>query len=89
MQSVQQELFPITDARVISAASPPLGSSHPKTLRVMGITAALGLVLGTLAGAWREFSDRVFRTRSQIETVLQTDCIALVPVVTGYRGHKT
>ena len=89
MQSVQQESFPITDARVISAASPPLGSSHPKTLRVMGITAALGLVLGTLAGAWREFSDRVFRTRSQIETVLQTDCIALVPVVTGYRGHKT
>jgi succinoglycan biosynthesis transport protein ExoP len=89
MESVQQESFPITDARVVSAASPPLGSSHPKALRVLGFAAVAGLLFGALAGAWREFADRVFRTRTQVETVLQADCIASVPVVTSHRGHKT
>lgn len=88
MESVQQQSFPITDARVISAASPPLGSSHPSTLRVLGLAALVGLVFGALAGAWREFADRVFRTRTQVEAVLQTDCIALVPAIASHRGSK-
>jgi succinoglycan biosynthesis transport protein ExoP len=88
MESVQQESFPITDARVISAASPPLVSSHPKTLHVLGFAAIAGLVFGALAGAWREFADRVFRTRGQVEAVLEIDCIALVPAVTSRRGRK-
>ena len=31
--------------------------------------------------AWRELADRVFRTGSQVEGLLQTDCIALVPAL--------
>jgi polysaccharide biosynthesis transport protein len=81
MESVQQQSFPITEARVISAASRPSGKSNPNTLRVLGFAAALGLALGGIAGAWREFSDRVFRTSNQVETLLQADCIALVPLV--------
>jgi polysaccharide biosynthesis transport protein len=81
MESVQQESFPITDARVISAASPPLGPSHPKAPRVLGIATVAGLVFGVLAGAWRELADRVFRTQDQVEAILQADCIALVPKV--------
>ena len=37
MESVQQQSFPITEARVISAASRPLTKSHPKTLRGAGV----------------------------------------------------
>ena len=31
----------------------------------------------------RELSDRVFRTSEQIESLLQTHCIALVPLLEG------
>jgi polysaccharide biosynthesis transport protein len=86
MESVQQQSFPITDARVISEATHPLGKSNPKTPLVLGLATAVGLALGIAAGAWREFADGVFRTRNQVETLLRTDCIALVPAVDSPRG---
>jgi succinoglycan biosynthesis transport protein ExoP len=82
MESVQQQSFPITEARVISAAARPLSPSHPRTMRVLGLAILAGLAIGVMAGAWREIVDRVFRTRSQVEELLQTDCIALIPAVT-------
>ena len=81
MESVQQQSFPITEARVISAATRPLGKSNPRTTLVLGLATMVGLAFGIAAAAWREFADRVFRTAAQVETVLQTDCIALVPAV--------
>jgi polysaccharide biosynthesis transport protein len=81
MESVQQQSFPITDARVISAATRPLFKSHPRSTLVLGVAMMLGLAFGIAAGAWRDLLDRVFRTAKQVETLLQTDCIALVPAV--------
>ena len=81
MESVQQQSFPFTNARVISAATRPLGPSHPRTLLALALAAMAGLGFGIGAGTWREFADRVFRTSAQVETLLQSDCIALVPVV--------
>ena len=45
MQSVQQQSFPITESRLITKASPPLKKSSPKTLLVLAISAAGGMVL--------------------------------------------
>ena len=81
MESVQQQSFPITEARVISAATRPLAKSNPRSRLVLGLATMLGLAFGIAVGAWREFADRVFRTAKQVETLLQTDCIALVPMV--------
>jgi polysaccharide biosynthesis transport protein len=81
MESVQQQSFPITNARVISAATHPLTPSHPRTVLVLALTMMGGLAFGVGAGIWREFADRVFRTSEQVETLLESDCIALVPVV--------
>jgi succinoglycan biosynthesis transport protein ExoP len=81
MESVQQQSFPITDARVISAASRPLFPSSPRTFRVLALAAMVGLAFGVAAGAWRDLADRVFRTTKQIESLLQIDCIALIPQV--------
>lgn len=89
MESVQQQSFPITDARVISAATRPLGPSHPRTLLVMALATMVGLGFGVAAGAWREFADRVFRTSDQVETRLQIDCIAVVPAVKTAAQKKT
>lgn len=81
MESVQQQSFPITEARVISVATRPLSKSSPRTLLLLGLATMVGLALGTVAAAWRDLADRVFRTATQVETALQTDCIALVPLV--------
>ena len=82
MESVQQQSFPITEARVISAATRPLSPSNPRTLLLLMGAAVAGLAFGVAAGAWREVTDRVFRTRNQVEELLQTECIALIPMVT-------
>jgi succinoglycan biosynthesis transport protein ExoP len=79
MMSVQQQSFPITESRLITQATPPLKKSHPKTLLVFAIATAGGLVLALGLGMFRDFSDRVFRTVSQVESHLQVDCIAVLP----------
>ena len=81
MELVQQQSFPITEARVITAATPPLSKSKPKTVVVLGLAALVGLGLGFAGGAWRDFADRVFRTAHQVESTLHAECIALLPVI--------
>jgi polysaccharide biosynthesis transport protein len=83
MESIQQQSFPITEARLITMASPPLKKSHPKRLLVLAISASLGAILGLGLGLLRDLSDRVFRTSSQVENLLQTDCLSVVPAVKG------
>jgi len=79
MESVQQQSFPITEARLISAASRPLEKSHPKTLLVLALAGIGGIVLGTGIGYLRDISDRVFRTAAQVEALLGVDVIAILP----------
>ena len=83
MESVQQQSFPISEARVISPASPPLQKSHPKSLIVLAISGLGAMILGLGIGLLRDLSDRVFRTSEQVENLLQTNCIALVPLLEG------
>lgn len=81
MEAIQQESFPITEARVISAAAPPLARSSPNTLLVLAIVIALGLILSVAAATLREAVDRVFRTTRQVEQFLQTSCLAVLPAL--------
>ena len=81
MGSAQQELFPIADARVISPASVPQSKSKPKTGLILALGLLGGLGLGTALGLLRDVMDRVFRTGSQVETILQTPCLSLVPLL--------
>jgi polysaccharide biosynthesis transport protein len=81
MESVQQQSFPITETRLISAAIPPTHKSRPITLLVLAISTAGGLMLSFAFACYRELSDRVFRTRAQIEEVLEASCIATLPAL--------
>jgi succinoglycan biosynthesis transport protein ExoP len=82
MESVQQQSFPITEARLISSASRPLQKSNPRTFLVLGIASLAGAIFGIGIGLLRDWSDRVFRTSGQIESLLKTECITLVPLLT-------
>jgi succinoglycan biosynthesis transport protein ExoP len=81
MESVQQQSFPLTEARVVTKATPPLKKSQPKSL----ITLLGALVGGSVVGfgvAWfRELSDRTLRTANDIEMQLGVACISSVPLL--------
>lgn len=81
MESVQQQSFPITEARVISAATQPLKKSYPKTLVILAASLLGGLMLAFGAAMARELSDKVFRTTGQVENLLGANCIAILPAV--------
>lgn len=81
MGAVQQESFPITEARVISPASPPQSKSKPKSTLVLGLGFLGGLALGTGLALLRDMLDRVFRTGAQVEAMLHMPCISLVPLL--------
>jgi polysaccharide biosynthesis transport protein len=81
MEAIQQQSFPITEARVISAAAPPQHKSGPLTLRVLGLAGIFGVLLSCGAAILREAADRVFRTARQVERTLQTNCLAVLPML--------
>jgi succinoglycan biosynthesis transport protein ExoP len=82
-ESVQQQSYPISDARSISPAG--VTQTAPKALQVWGVAAFAGVMLGVGLGAFREIRDRGFRSRDQVRSVLATECLALVPLMTDSR----
>ena len=78
-EAVQQQTFPITEARQISAASAI--KTAPKTAQVWMVTVIAGGLIGAGLGALREITDRKFRSREQVQSVLATECLALVPLL--------
>ena len=78
-ESVQQQTFPVSEARQISSASAV--KTGPKTAFVAMATLLAGAVIGGGLAAFREIMDRKFRTREQVQSVLATECLALVPLL--------
>ncbi|MGY8679156.1 polysaccharide biosynthesis tyrosine autokinase [Bradyrhizobium sp. UFLA05-153] len=82
MVSVQQQSFPITEARVITQASElSAPKTSPKTLLVLVAAIVGGCVVASMVALLLEMLDRVFRTVHQVEGLLQTNCLASIPVV--------
>jgi succinoglycan biosynthesis transport protein ExoP len=81
MEMSQQQSFPITEARVITSASAPGGASSPQTNAVLITACVIGLMLGFAAATFRESIDRVFRSIRQVEELLRTNCLAVLPMV--------
>ncbi|MFG1204900.1 Wzz/FepE/Etk N-terminal domain-containing protein [Xanthobacter aminoxidans] len=83
MQATQQQSFPITEARLIMEASPPLKPSQPKTQIIVGGGLVVGLGLGFAAALLRERMNRSFRQPSDVEQYLGLDCLGVLPIVPG------
>lgn len=80
MEATQQQNFPVTDARLISAATPPKRKSSPKTIIIVPGALALGLLLGFAAALGREkLGARVFRTAADVESETQVECLGILP----------
>ncbi|MGP9814499.1 polysaccharide biosynthesis tyrosine autokinase [Rhodopseudomonas sp. NSM] len=79
-EAIQQESFPITEARVINAASPPTRKSKPVGSLVLAISGAMGIILSFGIAMLREAIDGTFRTRQQAEQALRVKCLAVIPL---------
>lgn len=81
MQATQQQSFPITEARVITQASPPLKPSQPKVLMIVagGLVAGIGIGFG--AAMLRERMNRAFRLPADVEQYLGLDCLGVLPAL--------
>jgi succinoglycan biosynthesis transport protein ExoP len=79
MESLQQESFPYTEARVLSHATPPRIKSQPNSILVMTLASASGLMLAFGVALLIDISESGFRTSDQVEDELRTSCLAVVP----------
>jgi len=84
-ETVQQQSFPITEARVISNARAPSRPSSPKKPLILALSFILGGMIGTGFGALREFRDRGVRTGQQVRERLGLEFLGILPVL----PHRT
>ena len=85
-QSVQQQSFPSTEARVVTTASPPHAPSSPKIALTLALAALCGMGLGVMSAVAREQLNRQIHTRAQLEELLGTSCLAVLP---AFREKKS
>jgi succinoglycan biosynthesis transport protein ExoP len=78
-QSVQQQSFPSTEARIVTVATPPRVPSSPKIGLTLALALLSGLALGILAAFGREQMNRQIHTRAQLEKLLGVSCLAVLP----------
>ncbi|WP_298951267.1 polysaccharide biosynthesis tyrosine autokinase [uncultured Methylobacterium sp.] len=81
LEASQQQTLPINEARLITAATPPIEKSWPKTKILLPGSLVLGLMLGVAAALMRDRLDDVFRTPKDVESYLGVECLGILPLV--------
>ncbi len=80
-EALQQQSFPVSEARVITAATPPAYASHPKRGAILALSLVFGAMVGSGLGALREYRDRVFRVASNVRDELGLEFLGMLQVV--------
>jgi polysaccharide biosynthesis transport protein len=81
MESLQQQSFPYTEARVITLAARPGAKSQPNSMLVMALASASGMLLSFGIALLIDISEGGFRTSEQVESELRASCLAVVPTL--------
>lgn len=81
MESMQQQSFPITEARIVSPATPPLMKSFPRTTLILLGAAFVGGALGLGAGVLREVADRTLKSGDEVERTLGLRALGTMPEI--------
>jgi succinoglycan biosynthesis transport protein ExoP len=87
--TLQQQTFPVTEARVITQASVPTQPSRPKKPIVLALASALGIALGLALATLQEYLDRFFRTGEQVGDELELEFLGSVPLVASKALEQT
>ncbi len=81
-EALQQQSFPIIEARIITTASAPTSPSHPKKLPILLLFGLLGGAAGTGVGFFRELREKGFHSEEQVHAQLGLECLGILPTVT-------
>lgn len=87
-ETVQQQTFPISDARIISPAAAPKAKSSPRTGISLALFLMLGLASGVGVGAFREYRDRFFRTADQVRSETHAEFLGYLPAIRKLSGAR-
>jgi succinoglycan biosynthesis transport protein ExoP len=77
-QAMQDQSYPISDARVAAPALPPMERSYPRTSITLAVALALGLTLGVVIAVTGEALDVTVRTIAQLRQATGFDCLGTV-----------
>jgi len=78
-QAVQDQTFPIAEARVVTPAVAPLHKSWPTALIVLAGSLVVGLAVGFGLALAREILDQRLRTPAQVRDATGLDTLAQLP----------
>ena len=77
-QAMQDQSYPISDARVAAPALAPIDRSAPRTSIVLAVALTLGTALGVMLAVAREAMDGTVRTIGQLIEATGLDCLGTV-----------
>ncbi|MCY1641023.1 AAA family ATPase [Methylorubrum sp. SL192] len=87
-QAVQDQSFPISEARIVEPAYPPLRKAWPKGLVILGLALLLGIGGGIVIAFLRDLLRNSVRTAADIEKATGIPCIATIPSVRTFRSAR-
>jgi polysaccharide biosynthesis transport protein len=71
----QQQSLQFAEGQIVSPALPPAFKSKPNAMLTLSIAVFGGLCIALGIAAWRELSDRTFRSPEHVAERLSTDCL--------------
>ncbi|WP_072395362.1 polysaccharide biosynthesis tyrosine autokinase [Hyphomicrobium sp. CS1GBMeth3] len=78
---IQQQALPVTEARVLAEAMPPLSKTKPKTPLILALALVAGGTLGMVGAFAREYGERLVRSPRQLERELRVRVLGAIPRV--------
>lgn len=82
-QTIQQQSFPVTDARIIQDPIPPQDPSFPRKSLVLAFCTMLGGFAGCGIAGLREHRDRFLRSGEQVREEIGTEFLGFAPILSG------
>jgi capsular exopolysaccharide synthesis family protein len=82
-QSNGAEAILQADAKLVSPAAPPEGTSYPPKALIAFLGLVGGLLIGSAIALLRESGDHTFRRADQIEAITGLPVLAMVPQLSG------
>jgi succinoglycan biosynthesis transport protein ExoP len=86
-EAIQQQSFPMTDARIITRGSPATHQSYPDHTMIVAFFAFAGASIGAAVGGIREFRDRFFRIGDQVRNTLGVEFLGNLPHIASVRAR--
>lgn len=80
---VQRQTYPVSTARVITSATPPLSKSKPQSKLILAVSTLAGALLGLGIAFLRFTLDGSVRDAKQLEERTGLECIAQIPRLTS------